>query len=296
MNAGGPLSRPPSAHASSRPLRPPGTVSEGLPLLHSRDDCFYVGTAGWSIPRASAQRCPLPGSHLERYARSFRCAEINSSFYRPHAAATYARWAASTPERFRFAVKLPRDITHVQELRRSRRRLEQFFAEIAGLGVKRGPVLIQLPPSLAFNTRMAGRFFTCLRSIDRGPLVCEPRHPSWFERRADALLNSFTVARVAADPARAPGADRPGGWDTLAYFRLHGSPHTYWSRYDDTYLDALARHILTLPPHVEAWTIFDNTAAGAALENAWTLEHRLRTTCGGGGSAFAANDSGRKHR
>ena len=38
--------------------------------------------------------------------------EINSSFYRPHAFATYARWAASTPDGFRFAVKVPRTITH----------------------------------------------------------------------------------------------------------------------------------------------------------------------------------------
>ena len=249
--------------------------SDELPLPHSRVDALYVGTAGWTIPRASAERCPPPGTHLARYARTFCCAEINSSFYRPHAAATYARWAASTPDSFRFAIKLPRDVTHLQELRRPRQRLEQFLDEIAGLGTKRGPVLIQLPPSLAFDMKVAGRFFSCLRALDQGPLVCEPRHPSWFERRADSLLTSFSVARVAADPARAARAESPGGWGGLVYFRLHGSPHTYWSRYDDSYLDDLARRILAVPPEVDSWTIFDNTAAGAALDNAWTLQRRL---------------------
>lgn len=49
-----------------------------------------------------------------------RCAEINSSFHRPHAEATDAKWAASTPADFRVAVKLPRIITHDQKLQRAR--------------------------------------------------------------------------------------------------------------------------------------------------------------------------------
>ena len=75
---------------------------------------IVVGTSGWSIPRASSGRCPSQGTHLERYSRTFRAAEINSSFHRPHAVATYARWAASTPLEFRFAVKMQRTITHDQ--------------------------------------------------------------------------------------------------------------------------------------------------------------------------------------
>ena len=111
---------------------------------------IFVGTAGWSIPRASTHRCPGDGTHLQRYSRIFRCAEVNSSFHRPHAAATYARWAASTPDHFRFAVKVPRTITHDHQLRRVRVLLERFLRETDGLGRKRGPLLVQLPPSLEF--------------------------------------------------------------------------------------------------------------------------------------------------
>ena len=88
---------------------------------------FFIGTAGWSIPRAAGHRCDSDGTHLQRYARVFGCAEINSSFHRPHGATTYARWAASTPARFQFAVKLPKDITHVRKLRNSRLPLERFL-------------------------------------------------------------------------------------------------------------------------------------------------------------------------
>src|SRR4051812_31342296 len=101
-----------------------------------------IGTAGWSIPRVSALHCPDGGTHLERYARLFNCAEINSSFHRPHAAATYAKWAASTPPDFRFAVKLPRTITHDEKLRRPQRPFVKFLAGTVGLGERRGPLLV----------------------------------------------------------------------------------------------------------------------------------------------------------
>jgi uncharacterized protein YecE (DUF72 family) len=233
---------------------------------------LYVGTAGWSIPRVSDERCPGEGSHLQRYARVFPCTEINSSFHRPHAPATYARWAASTPASFRFAVKIPKEITHVQKLKGSRRALEQFLAESSALGDKRGPLLVQLPPSLEFDTRQAGRFFALLRSLHTGPVVCEPRHASWFAE-GDALLMRYDVARVAADPSPVPGADIPGGWGGLVYVRLHGSPRKYWSSYDDDRIEAIAR--VMRESGAETWCIFDNTASGAALGNAWQLLETL---------------------
>jgi uncharacterized protein YecE (DUF72 family) len=152
------------------------------------------------------------GSHLERYARVLPVAEINSSFHRPHAAATYAKWPAATPPDFRFAVKLPRAITHEGGLRRARLPLERFLAESSGLGSKRGPVLIQLPPSLPFDRRVAATFFDVFRTRYEDAAVCEPRHPSWFTVAADTLLARFRIARVAADPPPVEDADTPAGW------------------------------------------------------------------------------------
>jgi uncharacterized protein YecE (DUF72 family) len=235
---------------------------------------LFVGTAGWSIPRAFAAQCGGLGTHLERYARLFRGAEINSSFYRPHAATTYAKWAACTPPGFQFAVKIPRLISHELALRRSRAPLERFLAETAGLEEKRGPLLLQLPGSHAFDARATARFFDVLRSLYDGAVVCEPRHASWLGATTEALLTRYRVARVAADPARAPGLERPGGWPGLVYYRLHGSPRTYWSRYLATFIDALAASLGSLTAG-DAWCIFDNTASGAAIENAQELRLRV---------------------
>jgi uncharacterized protein YecE (DUF72 family) len=236
---------------------------------------IYVGTAGWSVPRASTHRCPPEGTHLQRYARVFRCAEINSSFYRSHSPATYAKWAASTPDEFRFAVKVPRLITHERRLRRSRAPLERFLAEATGLGGHCGPLLVQLPPSLAFEARAGARFFGMMRERYAGTVVCEPRHPSWFSARADAMMSRYFVARVAADPAITADSVAPGGWNGLAYFRLHGTPRMYWSRYEASYLSRLATVVRRISEAADVWCVFDNTASGAALENAWELRQRL---------------------
>lgn len=233
-----------------------------------------IGTAGWSIPRTSAAHFSADGTHLQRYARVMPAVEINSSFYRPHAAATYSKWAGASPPDFRFAVKMPGTITHDWRLRQPAKLtplLTSFITEATGLGSKLGPLLVQLPPSLEFEPRIAGAFFTRLRSLFTGQVVCEPRHATWFTTKADQLLVRHQVARVAADPVRAPGADTPGGWPGLVYYRLHGSPRMYWSSYDEAYLERLADTIRRSPSTAEVWVIFDNTASGAALQNALQL-------------------------
>ena len=237
---------------------------------------IFIGTAGWSIPRASAQRFAEEGTHLERYARVFAGAEINSSFHRSHARATYAKWAASTPPTFRFAVKIPRTITHDQKLRRARSPVERFLEETAGLGMRTGPLLVQLPPSLGFEPRVARTFLELLRARYNGTIVCEPRHQSWFLPAADALLVRHEVARVAADPPVTIGADVPGGWNGIVYYRLHGYPRRYWSKYDASYISRLAGAIGAVPAPIDVWCVFDNTASGAALENAWDVQALLR--------------------
>jgi uncharacterized protein YecE (DUF72 family) len=133
---------------------------------------------------------------------------------------------------------------------------------------------VQLPPSHTFDARVASRFFQLLRDRYSGVVVCEPRHQTWFSEKAETLLCRYSIGRVAADPARAGGAERPGGWPGIAYFRLHGSPDTYWSRYSQPYLAELA-HRLEIPIATDVWCVFDNTASGAAIENAWELRERL---------------------
>jgi uncharacterized protein YecE (DUF72 family) len=233
----------------------------------------YIGSAGWNIPRAHRDRFAREGSQLRRYASRLNAVEINSSFYRPHAAAVYERWASSVPAEFRFAVKMPKLITHELALTRAREPLTRFLGEIAGLGRALGPLLVQLPPSFGFEARRAGRFFTLLRRLHTGAVVCEPRHVTWTIDAAARVLIDHEIARVAADPPRAPELGRPGGWSGVVYYRWHGSPRQYFSTYSPEVLGRLAADITLVP--VDTWCVFDNTGSGAAAANALDLKALL---------------------
>jgi len=232
-----------------------------------------IGTAGWSIPAASAADFPDEGSHLERYARHLPAVEINSSFHRPHRPDTYRRWAAAVPEAFRFAVKLPKAITHQRRLVDAGDLLQEFAAQIAGLAEKLEIILVQLPPSLAFDSAVGKAFFPVLGQQIDATIACEPRHPSWFTDEADDCLAQHRVARVAADPLIAPAGARPGGWPGLRYHRLHGAPRIYYSPYDEAALAVLAEQVAEAD--TRCWCMFDNTASGAATGDALALQRLI---------------------
>jgi uncharacterized protein YecE (DUF72 family) len=161
---------------------------------------------------------------------------------------------------------------------------------VRALDAKLGPLLVQLPPSLHFQVRMAEAFLAGLRQQFDGGVVCEPRHRSWFAGEADQLLDRLRVARVAADPATVPQAARPGGWPGLAYFRLHGSPQMYHSPYGEAALDALAPRLSTSVQERPTWCIFDNTAQFAAGANALSLWRRLASSSQGSSPATSLDD------
>jgi len=223
-----------------------------------------IATAAWSLPKNVAGRFVQEGSGLTRYASLFDGVEVNSTFYRRHKPSTFARWAGSVPDSFRFSVKIPKEITHTRAMKEIGELFDIFLKDISPLGEKRGPLLCQLPPSLAFDgDRMEGAFKT-MRTADAGPIVIEVRHRSWASDEALALLKKYAIDQVLADPAPVwPVADFA---DAPAYVRLHGKPKIYYSSYADEEIRSFWR---LLAP--DSWCVFDNTASGAAIENALTM-------------------------
>lgn len=236
---------------------------------------IHIGCAGWALSADVAARFATQGSHLERYARVFPSVEVNSSFYRPHQPKTYARWAASVPDAFRFSVKIPKRISHELKLRGADVVLREFVDSVAPLGDKLGCLLLQLPPSLALNVGEAEAFFDRLRDLTTARVVCEPRHATWFTEAGATTMRRAGVGCVRADPAPVAGVEPSGSPDTL-YIRLHGSPRMYYSAYDAPFIAALADRIVEArDANTDVWCIFDNTAGGAAVPNALGLMERL---------------------
>jgi uncharacterized protein YecE (DUF72 family) len=235
-----------------------------------------IGCAGWSIAGAVQDNFAPEGSHLERYASLLPAVEINTSFYRSHRPVTYARWRDAVPDSFRFSVKVPKMITHELRLQKADDFLVQFTDEVSNLQEKLGCLLVQLPPSLRYDESVAARFFDRLRTLTSVPVVCEPRHASWFEEDVAEMLAGLGVGYVIADP---PAVELPVpavDIDTV-YIRLHGSPVMYHSAYPE---EVLQRLYEDMKQHMQAgkpvWCVFDNTASGAAVPNALSLLSRFK--------------------
>jgi uncharacterized protein YecE (DUF72 family) len=228
-----------------------------------------IGTSGWLYPPWRGVFYPPKLPHrreLEYLSSRLNSVEINGTFYSLQRPTSFQKWYAETPEDFRFAVKGARFITHMKKLAGVEAPLANFFASgVLALGDKLGPILWQLPPTLAFDPdRLAGFFAQLPRSTgeaawlarrhderlkDRSfcsaltdqPLrhALEVRHKSFRTPAFPDLLREHAVALVVADTA--------GRWPLLrdvtadlVYVRLHGDVELYTSGYTDEALDRWA--------------------------------------------------------
>jgi uncharacterized protein YecE (DUF72 family) len=267
-----------------------------------------IGTSGWVYPPWRGVFYPRELAHrreLEYLSGKVNSVEINGSFYALQRPSSYRTWHAQTPEDFEFAVKGGRFITHMKRLRDVETPLANFFASgVLALGHKLGPILWQLPPTLAFDADLLTAFFDRLprstsaaaslaarhdarldgrawtvTDADR-PLrhALEVRHPSFTDPAFLDLLHAHGIAVVIADAAAT--------WPYLeyvtagfAYVRLHGSTELYASGYTGEALDALADRIRGWTGDgVDAYAYFDNDAKVMAPRDAIALAERLSAT------------------
>lgn len=231
-----------------------------------------IGISGWRYaPWRGAFYPPglVQAHELTFAAHQFPAVELNGSFYSLQRPSSYERWASDTPDGFVFAVKAPRYVTHILRLRNARPALANFMASgVLALGPKLGPILWQLPPTMAFDEAVLDGFLSLLphdmqaaarlaqEREDRlrgrewlGPVAqqrlhhaLEVRHDSFCQPATVALLLRHRVALVVADAA--------GRWPQVAdvtgdyvYMRLHGAKDLYFSRYTHAQLATWAERI-----------------------------------------------------
>src|SRR2546426_10062928 len=96
-----------------------------------------IGTQGWSYPDWVGVFYP-PASKQEHflpfYAEIFDTVELDTTFYHAPRASIVRSWARHTPERFRFAAKLPQEITHTARLAAIGEQLKDFVTALEPLG------------------------------------------------------------------------------------------------------------------------------------------------------------------
>ncbi len=159
-----------------------------------------IGTSGYQYKqwRGSfyGEKCK-DADMLAAYATQLDSVEINNTFYRMPKREVLARWAQQVPESFRFAIKAPQRITHVQRLKAEDDSLELLLENLQVLGDKLGVVLFQLPPFLRKDEERLGKF---LERLPKGlPVSFEFRHESWNDAAVHAQLREHGAALCTAD-------------------------------------------------------------------------------------------------
>lgn len=232
---------------------------------------IYIGTSAWAIPSLTQASFPNEGSHLERYSQILKTVEINSSFHKFHSEKTYEKWRLSTPNDFKFSVKLNKYFTHECNLSPSIKELNKELSTISHLENKWAVLLLQFPGSMNFNAKKMERFYKIIRKKFHGSIAIEPRNISWVNQEAVLLMKEFKISKVIADPERFLSKDY--SFSGIRYYRLHGSPVVYKSSYSEEFLSSLADKIIRSKK--ENWVIFDNSMFGYATKNALMLKESI---------------------
>src|SRR3954462_15993170 len=143
---------------------------------------LYVGTSGYSYKQWKGPFYPedLPDKQmLHFYAERFRSVEINNTFYRMPKEAVLEAWASEVPADFKFVLKAPQRITHMQRLKDAGDSVAYLLKTAAVLKEKLGPLLFQLPPYLKKDLPRLRDFLALLPSDS--PTAFEFRHESWLD-------------------------------------------------------------------------------------------------------------------
>jgi uncharacterized protein YecE (DUF72 family) len=134
---------------------------------------------------------------LAAYAKVFGTVEINNTFYRMPKRDVLAKWANQVPDGFRFSIKAPQRITHVQRLVPKDDSIAYFFETLKALEDKLGVVLFQLPPYLKLDVERLAGFLDLVPPAVR--VAFEFRHESWCDPTVHALLRERGASLCTAD-------------------------------------------------------------------------------------------------
>lgn len=235
-----------------------------------------IGTSGWQYGIWGRDLYGGAPSRdwLGLYAEHFDTVEVNATFYRQIRTSTFEGWARATPAPFRFCIKAHRYMTHVRRLEFEPEALQRQKTASLSLGEKLAVILWQLPASLHFDSERLDHFLASLGSWPEVRHAIEFRHPSWFRDEVAERLARNGLAVTLSDTADWALWDRVTAG--FVYARLHGHEDTYRSEYDDTALRNWAARIASWHgERRDVYVYFDNTASGAAWDNALRLKQLL---------------------
>jgi uncharacterized protein YecE (DUF72 family) len=201
---------------------------------------LVTGTSGYSYPQWRGRFYPdaLPDDEmLGFYAGKLPTVEINSTFYRMPKREVLETWASRVPASFVFVIKASQRISHKGKLAPPEAfdSMQYLWKQLASLGDKLGPVLIQTPPWLKRDAGLLREFISATIPAERR-VALELASSSWDTDEIDQICSDRGVARVIAD--KEDGTARVVRTAPWIYARLRKDEYTPAEQ--DAWLDRLA--------------------------------------------------------
>lgn len=238
------------------------------------DTSFHIGCSGYYYTYWKNRFYPKgvkPADWLSYYSTVFNTVELNGTFYRVPQLASLQKYAAATGDDFSFSVKMNKLVSHVKRLKDCRQEISDFQQLVReGLGNKLRCFLFQLPPSFHYTEENMERILENIPHKKEN--VIELRHISWWN---DAVRKTFSECGYTFCNVDMPGLDSFFMHTSdIFYFRLHGNPELFKSRYN---IEELAAYYDQFPKNAQQHFIyFNNTYYEAGYTNALELMNMIK--------------------
>jgi len=234
---------------------------------------YRIGTSGWQYGDWKGVFYPAklkPTDWIRFYSKKFSTVEVNATFYRKIKSETFKKWYLITPRDFLFSIKISREITHFKRLKIEKSLIGDFLRRLTPLKEKLGVILIQLPPSLKFDSYLLSDF--CEMLSKKHKYAIEVRNRTFLNDNFLNILKKHNIAFCIADTAGRHPYYEAITTDFI-YIRLHGSKSLYTSQYT-------TKELKMWTSKIEKWNLttyiyFDNDYKGYAVKNALKLEKLL---------------------
>ena len=237
---------------------------------------IHIGTSGWHYKHWKEIFYPKgmkEPQFLEYYLKFFSTVEINNSFYRLPPGETFQHWKEAVPEKFLFAVKGSRFITHMKKLSDPVASLDGFLTNVRHLGDRLGVILFQLPPGWKLNAERLNAFAAALPKDFR--YAFEFRNQTWYDESVYEILRSYNLAFCIYEIEHhlSPVITTAN----FVYVRLHGPEGKYAGNYSDSVLRNWAHKCIYWSEQgKDVFLYFDNDQLAYAAFNAIRIKELLK--------------------
>lgn len=238
-------------------------------------ECF-IGSTGFFALRGTDFEYPKGiknDEYLQFYSEYFNAVEVHTSFYKTPNRKTLQSWYKQTPDNFKFIFKIPKKITHSLKLKDTELLINEFSDLIhSEIKDKLAGFLFQMPPSFYNNEENLQLIFKSINNDFQN--IIEFRNTTWWSD--DKVINKLKRKKLIM-----AGLSINGNIPDIVidnnpksiYYKLYGVPDQFNSKYDNEFLNNLAKNLKSLKK--TPYIFFANTNGKAAIDNALYLKNKM---------------------